>query len=352
MKKNNRRTGFTLIELLVVVSIIALLISILLPAVGEVRKKARLSNCINNMKQHGVGLANYVSQNKDRLPHAPQSPGGVYSEWYGPAGTPSLRYATSALPTNGWEFGTDPLGGLQSVTTLRMGKSCQNSPRYGTIDIAGDICGSTMWDFYIPILGPYMVDGEGLQMLQDIFISPADGNYTQTRWDRWKEIARENGGTIPGPQATEYRGDDAPELGSYRYTLTALLSPTLFQVKRDGQYLNQDDLNQRDVTVDGSWIKYISASSVAFPDRKAMFHLFLTLHDDFNSYWPASTASIPTVFADGSARVIKQGVAAGEVILNQEGSPEPAGPISGLPVNGSQWPYFATRGGIRGRDVY
>jgi prepilin-type N-terminal cleavage/methylation domain-containing protein/prepilin-type processing-associated H-X9-DG protein len=58
------RAGFTLIELLVVIAIIAVLIALLLPAVQAAREAARRAQCVNNMKQQGLGCLNFESTNK------------------------------------------------------------------------------------------------------------------------------------------------------------------------------------------------------------------------------------------------------------------------------------------------
>jgi prepilin-type N-terminal cleavage/methylation domain-containing protein/prepilin-type processing-associated H-X9-DG protein len=64
--KGSRR-GFTLIELLVVIAIIAVLIALLLPAVQAAREAARRAQCVNNLKQIGLALHNYV-QTHNALP--------------------------------------------------------------------------------------------------------------------------------------------------------------------------------------------------------------------------------------------------------------------------------------------
>src|SRR3954447_20284407 len=60
--------GFTLVELLVVVGIIAILISILLPALSKAREAARKTACLSNLRQVHQLIAMYANEYKDRVP--------------------------------------------------------------------------------------------------------------------------------------------------------------------------------------------------------------------------------------------------------------------------------------------
>lgn len=68
MKSNTHHHGFTLIELLVVISIVSILISILLPALGKARATARDMQCLNNLKTLGMSMTIYQNDHKGIFP--------------------------------------------------------------------------------------------------------------------------------------------------------------------------------------------------------------------------------------------------------------------------------------------
>lgn len=76
------RLGFTLIELLVVIAVIALLISMLLPALSKARKTARAAVCISNLKQFGVAHSSYAADFQNRIPIYTWQPGRTYQFEY------------------------------------------------------------------------------------------------------------------------------------------------------------------------------------------------------------------------------------------------------------------------------
>ena len=70
------KNGFTLIELLVVIAIIGVLASLLLPALGSAKERAKLIKCVSNQKQIGVAFQLYGDDNDERFP--PLAPPQVY----------------------------------------------------------------------------------------------------------------------------------------------------------------------------------------------------------------------------------------------------------------------------------
>lgn len=75
------RCGFTLIELLVVVAIIAVLISILLPALGAAREQAKTAKCAANLRSVGQAFATYLAENQAIYPPSYAYPYGEGAGW-------------------------------------------------------------------------------------------------------------------------------------------------------------------------------------------------------------------------------------------------------------------------------
>lgn len=80
LKKENRTgtAAFTLIELLVVIAIIAILASMLLPALARAKESGKRISCVNNMRQLGLSMQLYMDDNEGLQPARQINPGGSW----------------------------------------------------------------------------------------------------------------------------------------------------------------------------------------------------------------------------------------------------------------------------------
>ncbi|MBT3287960.1 MAG: type II secretion system protein [Victivallales bacterium] len=112
-----RQRRFTLIELLVVIAIIAILASMLLPALSQAREKARSISCVSNLKQISLGALMYADDSGEYIPACRMPPGGavwwyqlLYPHLSGDFLTnnvwrcPSLGSPSVAYPDYGWNY--------------------------------------------------------------------------------------------------------------------------------------------------------------------------------------------------------------------------------------------------------
>lgn len=158
------RSGFTLLELLVVISIIAALMSLILPAVQSARQAARRTQCLNNIRNLGIAMAGYEAAQK-RYPAA--------GYWAGVPGSryPSHNWVVDLLPyvdrkdlADRWDFTvayTDAPNGALSRIQLPVLACPEDSSLQGNGDLSYGVAGGIGYTTFLSGIHDVPVDAFG-----------------------------------------------------------------------------------------------------------------------------------------------------------------------------------------------
>jgi prepilin-type N-terminal cleavage/methylation domain-containing protein len=274
----SRRTGFTLIELLVVIAIIALLIGILLPALGEARRAGKLAISLSNLKQFSVATGTYSADFEDRIFAFTGAPN---SEW------PNLRPTGNDLVT----------AARQAVDIIRR--------RTGRDTILNAVTNGG----WIPhVLYSHLVinDYLGQRLPEKMVVSPEDEHRLNWQIDPVNNFDRGVWQPYQEPQ-----GGGAPADGDKRwpYSSTYQVVPASYDKGQSiwsppsRAAISQSAHNSYNVpgTVQ---LGNLRISTIDFPGSKVHLHDSESRHSGKDQYYAIPSSRVPVSFFDSSVQFL------------------------------------------------
>ncbi len=272
------RRGFTLIELLVVIAIIALLIGILLPAIGNARKAARLLICQNNLKSFGNSLGTYSADFKDTIYSFTWKAGVNYSGQTD--GYSAINTATTDVQA----------AANQAVNIIR-----KRGDRAGGLNPVVQINGWIPHIYYTHLV---LQDYLNSRLPEKMVLCPEDKYrllwQTQPVNQLWPQAYTPVPSTASGSDGRRW-----PYSSSYLYAVAS------FDNNPEPERISQDGLTYGFYSVGGnSNLGNLKFSEVAFASSKVINYDNVQRHYGRQSYFAYDDVKLPVSFFDASVRMV------------------------------------------------